>query len=77
MLRTARRKDAGIGQSVQQSPPAALEQLRGMLAACDTSTRGVRDRALLLLSSGVPLWAAIGICPLAAADAAHSWPLVT
>lgn len=49
VLRTARRERADAGQSTRQAPPAALEQLRAMLAACDSSTRGVRDRALLLV----------------------------
>ncbi|ABW15622.1 integrase family protein [Parafrankia sp. EAN1pec] len=49
VLRTARRERADAGQATRQAPPAALDQLRAMLAACDTSTRGVRDRALLLL----------------------------
>jgi site-specific recombinase XerD len=50
VLRSYRRKRAASGQRPRQAPPVTVEVLRAMVDTCDTSTtRGLRDRALLVL----------------------------
>lgn len=50
LLREARKAQARRGISVRKKNAVVLEPLQAMLATCTDGTRGIRDRALLLLA---------------------------
>lgn len=50
LLREARKAQSRQGVSVRKKTAIILEPLQALLATCDDSMRGVRDRALLLLA---------------------------
>ncbi|WP_410952975.1 site-specific integrase [Pseudomonas sp. S1(2024)] len=50
LLREGRKAQARQGVSVRKKTAVVLEPLQAMLATCTDGTRGIRDRALLLLA---------------------------
>jgi len=50
LLREARKAQSRQGIQVRKKTAAVLEPLQALLATCDDGTRGIRDRALLLLA---------------------------
>lgn len=50
LLREARKAQSRQGVSVRKKTALVLESLQALLATCDDSLRGIRDRALLLLA---------------------------